>query len=202
MKLWVRVASLGAAVLLLASPALAGEARSHDGGFFLRLTLGGGYSKTEIGEGGDKLAFKGTSGSFDVALGAVVTRNLAVHATLGGWGLVDPDAEFNGSEATLDDTSITVALFGGGLTYYFGDSNAYITGSVGAAQMRMDYDGDYGDSDTGVAADFGIGKEWWVSDSWGLGVSATVGFHSIPPGEGSDNFKGTSFAVRFSATHN
>ncbi len=41
-----------------------------------------------------------------------------------------------------------------------------------------------------------------MSDRWGLGVSGTVGYHSVPPGDAANNFKGPSFALRFSATFN
>jgi hypothetical protein len=95
-----------------------------------------------------------------------------------------------------------MTVVGGGVTYYFGKSNVYVTASVGAALLTFDIDGDSEDSDTGIAFDAGVGKEWWVSDRWGLGVSATGGYHSIPPGDAGNNFSGPSFALRFSATLN
>jgi hypothetical protein len=180
----------------------AAEPRAHDGGFFLRLAAGGGTSNSKIEEGGDDIELRGTSGSFDVAVGAVLARNLAVHATLGGFGLVDPTVEFNGREESTDDVTLTMSMVGGGVTYYFGDSNTYVTASAGAGRLTFEFDGDSEDSDTGLAVDVGIGKEWWVSDRWGIGVSGTVGFHDIPPGDADSNFKGRSVAVRFSATFN
>jgi hypothetical protein len=197
-----RVAVAGLLWVSLAATALAGEPRRHDGGFFLRLAPGGGYSRTAISEDGDDLSLKGPSGSFDVAIGAMLKENFAVHATLGSWVAVDPTVEFNGIDETVDDTSISLSMFGGGFTYYFGPSNVYLTASAGAATLSFEFEGDTDDSDTGFAVDAGLGKEWWVSDRWGLGASATVGYHSIPPGDASGNFSGTSFAVRFSATFN
>ena len=43
-----------------------------------------------------------------------------------------------------------------------------------------------------------------MSDRWGLGVSATIGYHTIPADEEGidENFAGPSFAVRCSATLN
>jgi hypothetical protein len=132
----------------------------------------------------------------------MVKENFAIHGTLGGWGIIDPKVEFNGLEETADDTSITMSMVGGGFTYYFGPSNVYLTASVGAGLLSLEFDGDTEDSDTGFAFDAGLGKEWWVSDRWGLGVSATAGYHSIPPGDADGNFSGPSFALRFSATLN
>ncbi len=200
MKIRTAVGVLGL-VGMLAPEAMASD-RAHDGGFFLRLTAGGGYSNSKIDDGFDEIELKGPSGSFDVALGAVVANNFAVHATLGGFGLVDPTLEFNGFEDQTEDVALTMSMIGGGFTYYFGSSNTYVTASVGAGQLTLDIDGDDETSDTGLAFDAGIGKEWWVSDNWGLGVSATAGYHSIPPGDADGNFKGTSFAIRFSATRN
>ena len=48
----------------------------------------------------------------------------------------------------------------------------------------------------------GLGKEWWVGNKWGLGASLTAGYHTIPPDDASENFKGTSFLVKFTATMN
>jgi hypothetical protein len=194
----------GTCLLALALPVAgaAGEPRAHDGGFFLRLAPGAGYARTGLTEDGDRLALKGLTGNFDMAIGAVVTKNLALHATLGGWGLVDPTVQFNGLSETADDASVTMVMFGAGLTYYLGRSNTYLTASAGASTLTLDFEGDRSDSDTGFAFEAGIGKEWWVSDRWGIGLSGTAGYHSIPPGDASTNFSGPSFAVRFSATFN
>jgi hypothetical protein len=188
--------------VLIPAAASAGEPRVHDGGFFLRSTVGGGYARTADEEEGDRIALKGVSGTFDVAIGAMVKKNFAVHATLGGWSLVDPTVELNGQEAVIKDAATTVILIGGGFTYYLGPSNTYLTASVGASTLTFDFEGESHESGTGVAFEVGLGKEWWVSDRWGLGVSGTAGYHSVPTSDSASHFKGPSFAVRFSATFN
>jgi hypothetical protein len=188
--------------VLIPAAARAGEPRVHDGGFFLRSTVGGGYARTANEEEGDRIALKGVSGNFDVAIGAMVKKNFAVHATVGGWGLVDPTFEFNGQEEVVTDASMTMVMIGAGVTYYLGPSNTYLTASVGASTLTFEFEGESHDSDTGVAFEVGLGKEWWVSDRWGIGVSGTAGYHSIPTGDSPGHFKGPSFAVRFSATFN
>ena len=188
--------------VLIPAIASAGEPRVHDGGFFLRSTVGGGYARTADEEEGDRIALKGVSGNFDVAIGAMVKKNFAVHATFGGWGLVDPTFEFNGQEEVVTDTAMTMVMFGAGFTYYLGPSNTYLTACAGAASLIFDFEGESHDSDTGVAFEVGLGKEWWVSDRWGIGLSGTAGYHSIPTGDSASHFKGPSFSVRFSATFN
>ena len=94
------------AAILVVCPALSAEARaneprSHDGGFFLRLAPGGGYARSSITEAGDELELSGVSGNLDIAIGAVVTRNLAIHANLGGWSIVDPTVRFNDDEEQI-----------------------------------------------------------------------------------------------------
>lgn len=192
----------GALALLAPGGAHAGEPRQHDGGFFLRLALGGGYARTALDELDERLTFKGPSANFDIAIGGMVKKNFAVHATLGGWGLPEPTVQVGSFEDTADDTTMTVSMIGGGFTYYLGPSNVYLTASVGAAILSIDFDGDREDSDTGVAFEVGLGKEWWVGNRWGLGLSGTAGYHSVPSGDTPSHFKGPSFAVRFSATFN
>ena len=78
----------------------------------------------------------------------------------------------------------------------------YLTASVGAGSLTLEFDGDTEDSDTGIAFDVGLGKEWWVSDRWGLGVSRDRRLPLDPARGRGRQFSGPSFAVRFSATFN
>jgi hypothetical protein len=196
--------SVVVAVAVWLAPAMvrAGEPRQHDGGFFLRMALGGGYASTSIEDEGDEVTFKGPSGNFEVAIGAMVKKNLAIHATLGAWAVLDPTAEFDGEETELDDVTLSLSGIGAGVTYYFGDSNVYVTGSAGAGQITLEFEGESEDTDWGLVIEAALGKEWWVGDRWGIGVAAGLGYHSVSPGEGNSNFNGTSFSVRFSATFN
>ena len=54
----------------------------------------------------------------------------------------------------------------------------------------IDFDGDDETSDTGFAAEVGLGKEWWVGNKWGLGASFTAGYHSIPSGRRERQLQG------------
>ena len=102
----MRSAAIGMAVLALVAmgaPEAAASDKSHDGGFFLRLGLGGGYASTEVDDGLGALEIRGLTGSFDVAIGAVVAKNFAVHGTLGGFDLAEPTVEFRGLEEDTDD---------------------------------------------------------------------------------------------------
>jgi hypothetical protein len=175
--------------------------RDHDGGFFLRLSGGGGTATTTFDVFGADLDISGATGDVNLAIGGMVTRNLALHATLFGWLASDPDISFLGSTETLA-ADVSINGFGAGLTYYFMPVNIYISGSVGAASMTVESEQTSGETDLGPAIDLTVGKEWWVSDSWGIGVAGAFGYHSVPEKGITGDWTGTSFGIRFTASYN
>ncbi len=50
--------------------------------------------------------------------------------------------------------------------------------------------------------DLSVGKEWWVSDGWGLGISGALGYHIVHDSDIDHFWEGASFAVRLSTTLN
>jgi hypothetical protein len=194
------------ALALFSTSAEAGNPREHDG-FFLRLSAGGAHASTELDAGGTEgeLELSGPSADFNFAVGGVIAKNLAIHGTFFSWYVEDPDAEFEGGVIEGEgevDGDLDMFAWGGGLTYYFMPVNIYVSASVGAATLSLETDDAEVDSDTGIAGDLTLGKEWWVGNSWGLGVAGAMGLHSIPDDEIDESWSGMSFAVRFSATFN
>jgi len=179
---------------------LAGD-RDHTGGFFLRLSAGGGAASTKIEDASDDLKLSGEAGELNFAIGGMIAPNLALHGTLFGWAIADPDVELNDLEGTLDG-DLALGAVGAGLTYYFMPANLYISGSVGGGQLSFDAGNVTVESDPGLVVDITVGKEWWVGKNWGIGVAAGIGLHSIPDKNADENWSGTSFAVRFTATMN
>src|SRR5262245_7919194 len=110
---------------LFAGKSMAGEPRTHDG-FFLRLSGGAGSARSELDVPGEKTGFSGSSGDVNIAVGGVVARNLALHGTLFGWLVSDPDIDIEGlGSGTASNTDFDLSAFGGGLTYYFMPVNMY-----------------------------------------------------------------------------
>jgi hypothetical protein len=200
MKSWSRLALL--AVCLLPASAYADEARSHDGGFFFRATLGAGSSHTKFDDGFDDVKIKGVSGSGDVALGYGIGKNFILHANVGGWVIVDPTIEFNGVEFDTDEVDVSLTHLGGGLTYYFGESNFFVTGFAGIGRLDAEVEGEDAGTDNGFAGGLGVGKEWWVGDRFGIGVMGSFESHSIPEQLLDEKWKGTSFALQVTFTAN
>ena len=200
MKSWSRLAL--SAVCLLPASAYADEARSHDGGFFFRATLGGGASNTKFDDGTNEVEFKGPSGSASLALGYGIGKNLILHANVGGWMVVDPTLDFDGVEIETDELDLGLTHLGGGLTYYLGDSNVFVTGFAGVGRLEAEVDGEETSTDDGFAFGGGIGKEWWVGDRFGIGVMGSFERHSVPEPLSDETWKGTSVALQLTLTAN
>lgn len=204
------------AAVLIPALALAGAdaPRQHDRGFFLRLAAGVSSARnkvdvrpSEVIDGAPNfptLEFKlsGTGGDGEIAIGALVGRNFAVHGTAFGWSVQNPKARLEGERVDADqDFTMSVSAFGPGVTGYFGQ-NFYLSGSLGVARLTLSTDNIDYKSETGYAAEVVLGKEWWVGRRWGLGVAAAGQYHSIGTQDFENDFKGTSFGLRFSATFN
>jgi hypothetical protein len=169
----------------------------------IRLTGGFGGGGTSISNDIDELEFSGSQGEFTFAIGGVVTENLAIHGTLFGFSMVDPTVEFNGTELGEANGSMTMSAVGAGVTWWAMPANFYLSGSVGFGTLTADPDGSSAaSSDTGFAMELALGKEWFVSDSWGLGIGGGLSFHSIPDGDLPENWSGVSLSLRFTATYN
>jgi len=181
--------------------------RCHDG-FFLRWCAGPGYASTSLDFEDPRHAtveYDDFSGDSNLAIGVIVVNNLALHGTLWGWVMRHPNLSLDGDELLENiDGNLSMGAFGLGITYYFMPSNLYVTGSVGVGQSSLHTDAfDLAfNSDYGPVLDVGLGKEWWVSHNWGLGLTGAFGFHSVEDEFNPENWNGINFAVRLSATFN
>jgi hypothetical protein len=205
-RVLITFATLVAALCPTSNDLQAGP-RDHNGGFFLRLSAGGGGAASEIKDVNglfyDQFKFSGASGDVNFAIGAIVTPNLALHGTLWGWSLNEPDVEIDGvDQGSASNTDLSLGAIGAGLTYYIMPANIYLSGSLGLGSLSLDTGFGEGDTDAGIVIDATIGKEWWVGNRWGLGAAVGLGLHAIPGGVDSQDWEGGSVALRFSATYN
>jgi hypothetical protein len=213
MSNWKRLAASGSALLVLATlvsagPAYAGgQPREHDG-FFMRLSLGGGSGSANIEEGGNKAKFNGGAGDMNLAFGGMVSKNLALHGTMWGWGVQDPDADITivglGSGSGTFNGFLAMSAIGPGVTYYLEPANVYFSGSIGIGNLSGSDDLE-GSTDTGFALDATVGKEWWVGNNWGLGFAGDFTYLSAKDKDivgSSESWGVTGFGLRFSATFN
>jgi hypothetical protein len=185
--------------------AVAGEPRTHDG-LFVRVSAGAGAAHSGLDDPAAEFDLSGAVTDLNLAIGRIVAPNLAVHGTLWGWSMADPDADvtLTGFGSTSGSLSGTVVMsgIGGGVTWYLMPANLYLSGSLSLGRLNLDASQLQGDTDRGVALDLSAGKEWWVGGAWGLGLAGGFTFHSFPDPAYERNWTGTSYSVRVSATYN
>jgi hypothetical protein len=54
--------------------------------------------------------------------------------------------------------------------------NAYVSATLAVTRQSLKLNGTQSDTDTGFGGQLAAGKEWWVSDHWGLGVAGKFTF--------------------------
>jgi hypothetical protein len=156
---------------------------------------------------GVEAAFVGGGGSFGVALGGAVMPNLIIFGNLFGMTLTDPDFEIAGTP--YGSVSGTTSFFGigPGLAYYFDPYNVYISGTVAAMQFSANdsttnatpYESEVGFGFQGM-----VGKEWWVTQDWGIGIAGEIIAATGMKDKNDPTIKwgGNTFSLVFSATYN
>jgi len=192
-------ATATAILLSFATPAAAQDAlhagvREHDG-FFLQLQYLVGYQDLYD----DSLSISGPGSGFRLAIGGTPIRNFVVFGELYGQAVLNPKVELFGRTTTADDAALTVVGIGPGVGYYFGDSGVFLNGALSFASAQLEGPGATSRA-RGGGARLGLGKEWWVSDQWGLGFAGNVAYTAVAD-DISDDFNTLAFSLAFSATY-
>ena len=191
------------AILLLSSLAFA-EPFSHDG-VFANAAMGLGYASFENADGWMSLTADGLGVKLNGKAGYFVVRDFAVHANLGFVMYSDFRESQLGVSTQVDhDFYVMSSVYlGAGATYYFPEFyNMFVGGSVGFTGYRLNSRKMYGN--TGLSAfsfDVDVGREWWVSEHVGLGVSLTFDYAE----HWSDNdgvFRSSALMLMFSVSLN
>jgi hypothetical protein len=186
-----------------APPPLPPGYHQHDG-TYVRLQLGPGYLQLKASSAGDDIEAKGAGANFDLAVGGAVAPNFILYGALLIADASSPSLTLNGMSAGSSNGSIDVVGFGGGAAYYFPDTNLFLLGTIYAARIESSDSGGntVGTSDLGWAVEGQVGKEWWVSADWGLGLAGQVIGGRINDKGGSPTWTALSFGLLFSATFN
>jgi hypothetical protein len=181
-----------------------GEVENRHDGFYLRLTggFGGVYTKTSVGADDDSIS--GGGADFSLGLGGAVRENLILLGELSGTSGVNPTETVNGQDANLNGLTLFATFVGAGINYYFMPLDLYVGGSLGAAQLSLkDDSGNSQSTKFGFGLTATVGKEWWVSTNWGIGLAARMLFASTKADTPLENtWTTTTFGLAFSATYN
>lgn len=169
-----------AMVTFAAATAFATSAPQTHDGFYLSLAIGFGYQNIDFvtNDYDDETSnISGTATDMDVKIGGRIANNLLLHLTLAG---MTPTDSYSDDD---EEYKTNMSLLGIGATYYFMD-NFLATASLGISQFRFSDDiatfdatvktnpGKY--SQSGFGFQLGFGKEWWVSENWGIGATAAL----------------------------
>lgn len=181
--------------------------------FFMRLTVGPSFSRFSIGEDDIDLNVQGAGGYGSLLIGGTIARNTALHATLLGQAIIDPDLDeaaidpgisLGTLSEELDDTTARTSGFGLGVSHYL-DNNFFFGGSVLLSWLSVEFFGDgitvERSSDAGIGVNLNVGKEWYVGQKAAIGV-IFEGLWAMAPQDNTDS-NWTSFggSLNFSFTY-
>jgi len=174
-------------------------------GFFLRPDLGIGFMTTSqpTGTAFGNMTLSGPAGVFGFVIGGAVAENVILGAHIYDGVVVNPTVSFSGQTGVTSNTSLGLYGIGPDFTYYWMPSNIYFSATVALTRMSLTANGYSGDSSVGLGTRLALGKEWWVSDHWGMGLAGHVSTSWNDSGDGSGTTLSTwAFALAFSATYN
>jgi hypothetical protein len=177
---------------------------THDG-FFLQVHVGISATGFSSKQAGVKTNYAGGGISSGVAIGGVIAHNLVLYAAFFGTETGSPDKQVAGASVTSDLGQIGVGAFGPGLAYYFERCNLYLSAAFGLAGFTANDGGGVkvDSAKSGSAFDFMVGKEWWVSHDWGVGIAGELMAASLKdkntPGL---TWSASGLSILFSATYN
>jgi hypothetical protein len=193
-------------------------ARTHDG-FFLSISpgLAFGESKADLTEAAgswDNVTYRGPGVLLDLKIGGALTPNLILSGDFISRSVAGPEVEtFGGTNQADEDVVLTDGTLGIGLTYYILPANVFFSGTLGVGRFVLTNPTEDADDDErietnpGVSLHAKVGKEWWVSDNWGLGVAAGYGWLGAERDENSESdfngkYSSHKFYVLFNTTFN
>jgi hypothetical protein len=174
-------------------------------GFFIRPDIGFGYlTSTESTPSGDATV-SGFAGLAGVSIGGAIAENVILSAHVYDAVSSNPTVSLGGSSQNTSNTSVTMFGVGPELTYYFMPNNVYLSGTVALSRMSSSVNGTDASTDWGFGSRVTLGKEWWVSQHWGLGLSGHISYaiNNDPNANGGGQpLSSWALGAAFSATYN
>jgi hypothetical protein len=181
----------------------------------MRLAAGLGVLNAKYKSFGQDATISGGGMAMTFAFGGAVTPNLVLYGEMVMTVAIDPKSESGETSQNLTNTNVNLFGIGPGVAYYLEPSNMYFSGTLAFSQVTAsDSSSSSSNSnhsvdmtDMGIGASFMVGKEWWVSHDWGLGVAgllhlASMKTKEVVSGTTNDRMTATALSVLFSATYN
>jgi hypothetical protein len=173
----------------------------HDG-LFLRAYLGLGYARFGAEEipGVGQVIVDGGGGALGLAAGWTIRPNLILYLELVVDAMGQPDVTVNDATIeTSEDVSAGVVTFGPGLAFYT-PTNMFLSGTLGISQLSVTDDGErVGETEAGLGFSGMLGKEFWISPTFALGLAGQLFLGSMRDDENNDITWG-AFALTLGVT--
>jgi hypothetical protein len=165
--------------------------------------MGPGFDSFSSSGGSSQLSGGGIS--FAIALGGAVAPNLALFGSFFESGALQfSTVRINRTDLIGADNGAMGGL-GAGVVYYVEPLNLYLSGALAYAFFfTEDAKGKMLDqTDPGIGFDGMVGKEWWASQHWGIGVAIEVLAATAMKDQNDKtvSWTGESFNVLLSATY-
>lgn len=192
------------------------SAHVHDG-LYLRLQSGLGYLRTSESYNGGSDLFFGVGPTLNAAVGGAVVEDLILYGAIRMTVLRNAD-ELRNDMIVWDygQTGRDLLLLGVGPGVAFQlPFNSYVSGTLLLSKLwYMDANADNPPPDTnwGLGGSIAVGKEWWLSANWGIGLAAQFDDAVMPhplviyptknPESISPLLNAMNFALVMSATYN
>jgi hypothetical protein len=175
-------------------------------GFFLRPDLGVGFMATSepTGTAAGDMTVSGLAGVFGFAIGGAIQENVILGAHVYDGVIVNPTVSLSSGQSATANASLTMVGIGPEFTYYWMPSNIYFSGTLALTRISLTANGTDTNSNVGFGTRLAVGKEWWVSDHWGMGLAghASSSWNQDSGGGSQPMLTTWAFAVAFSATYN
>ncbi len=157
--------------------------------FYLRPSLDLGFMSSSAGG----RTISGAGIALDVSLGGAVVENVILAGHVWSGGIF----------SSAGNKQVLVNM-GPEITWYSMPLNIYVSATPAIAQLSLYSRGtEISETDFGFGANLAAGREWWVSDHWGLGV-AVQGVFARTPEKAPSTAQWTTWGatLAMSATYN
>lgn len=172
-------------------------------GFFIRPDIGVGYASGNESTPQGNLTISGMAGTASINIGGAVAENTIIGVHLFDAVLSNPTVTLNGQTSSASNVSYTLFGIGPSFTYYFMPANIYVSGTAAITTLSATVNGQSTNAQTGWGFRTSLGKEWWVSEHWGLGVSGNLSYSAnADTGTNAPTIGSLLGAISFSATFN
>ncbi|HEX9291001.1 MAG TPA: SH3 domain-containing protein [Anaeromyxobacteraceae bacterium] len=149
-------------------------------GFFLRFDAGLGYTDSSTSASTTAFNFDsahGLAGELGLAIGGAVAENFLLAAHFWGTSVVAPTLTARGvAVPTGGDFSVSLFGLGPSFDYYFMPNNVYVTVTPSLTWVSFSDAFSTFQTAAGFGTRFALGKEWWISGHWGLGLAGWFAF--------------------------